>query len=73
MKVPILRLRDILLTSIQVDLTDEDALQFQADALETVRTTEAKGMVIDITGLDVVDSFERRGGETFDALAFRLV
>jgi len=60
MKVPILRLRDILLTSIPVDLADDDALQFQAHALETLKTTEAKGMVMDITGLDVVDSFMAR-------------
>jgi len=60
MKVPILRLGDILLTSIQVDLTDQDALDFQADVLETVVQTEARGLVIDITALDVVDSFIAR-------------
>ncbi len=60
MKIPILRYRDILLTSIQVDLTDQDALEFQSDVLEMVRETEAEGIVLDITALDVVDSFMAR-------------
>ena len=60
MKIPILRLGDILLTSIQIDLTDQDALDFQADALEMVAQTEAQGLVIDISALDVVDSFIAR-------------
>ncbi len=60
MKIPILRYGDTLLTSIQVDLTDQDALEFQADVLEMVRETEAEGIVVDITALDVVDSFMAR-------------
>ncbi len=60
MKIPILRLKGILLTSIQVDLTDEDALGFQRDVLSRVNETEARGVVIDITALDVVDSFMAR-------------
>jgi rsbT antagonist protein RsbS len=60
MKVPILRLKDILLTSIQVDLTDEDALTFQSDLLQMVNEKDAKGIVIDITALDVVDSYMAR-------------
>lgn len=60
MKVPILKLREILLTSIQTDLSDEDALEFQSDVLERVQKTEAQGIVIDITALEVVDSFMAR-------------
>ena len=60
MKIPILRYGDTLLTSIQVDLTDQDALEFQSDVLEMVRETEAEGIVVDITALDVVDSFMAR-------------
>jgi len=60
MKIPVLRLKDILLTSIQVDLTDEDALEFQDDVLKAVERTEASGVLIDITSLDVVDSFLAR-------------
>ena len=60
MKIPILKLKDLLLTSIQVDLTDQDALDFQMDILQKVTETEAKGVLIDITALDVVDSFISR-------------
>ena len=60
MKVPILKLKDILLTSIQEDLTDEDAMLFQNDVLNKVRETEASGIIIDIMALDVVDSFMAR-------------
>ncbi len=60
MKVPILKLGDILLTSIQEDLTDQDAVDFQNDALCKVRTSEVMGLVVDITALDVVDSFMAR-------------
>jgi len=60
MKVPILKLKDILLTSIQIDLTDEDAIEFQNDVMQQVSRTEAKGIVIDITALDVVDSYMSR-------------
>ena len=57
MKIPILRIGNILLASIQVDLTDQDALEFQSDMLHMVTETNASGVVIDITALDVVDSF----------------
>ena len=60
MKIPILRLGSILLASIQVDLTDQDALEFQTDMLRMVTETDASGVVIDITALDVVDTFLAR-------------
>lgn len=60
MRVPILRLGRVLLTSIQTDLTDEEALVFRADLMTTLRTAETDGVVIDISGLDVVDSFMAR-------------
>lgn len=60
MKIPILKLEDILITSIQIDLTDEEAIEFQTDVLRNVSETGANGVVIDITVLDVVDSFMAR-------------
>jgi len=60
MKVPILKLQGILLTSIQVELSDEDALSFQDDVLRVLSQAEAKGVVIDITAMDVLDSFMSR-------------
>jgi len=59
-KIPILRLGRILLTSVQVDLTDADALQFQDDLVNKIVDTEAMGIAIDITALEVVDSFMAR-------------
>ncbi|MFH1532922.1 MAG: STAS domain-containing protein [Pseudomonadota bacterium] len=60
MNVPILQLKDILLTTIQFDLGDEEALGFQEDLLETLERTEAAGVIIDITGMEIVDSFMAR-------------
>lgn len=60
MRVPILRLGKTLLTSIQVDLSDDEAEQFQADVLEMIHKHDAEGIVLDITALDVVDSFFAR-------------
>ncbi len=60
MRIPILRLGDILLTSIQVDLIDEDILQFQHDVLTMIKNRDAQGVVIDITSMEVVDSFMAR-------------
>lgn len=60
MRIPILKLKNILLSSIQTDLSDDDALQFQQDLLEQARDSAVAGVVIDITALDVVDSFMAR-------------
>ncbi len=60
MKVPIIRLGKVLLVSIQVDLTDAAALQFQQDLINRISETEALGVAIDITSLDVVDSYMAR-------------
>ena len=60
MKIPVLKLGDILLAPIPEDLGDEDALEFSSHILEKVNQHEAKGVVIDITALDVVDSFMAR-------------
>ena len=60
MKIPILQLRNVLLTSLQVDLTDDDIVEFQEDLLKRVSEINADGAVIDITAMDVVDSFMAR-------------
>ena len=60
MRIPILRLKGVLLTSIQVDLADQEALEFQSDLVREVTRSEAQGVVIDVTALDVVDSFMAR-------------
>lgn len=60
MRIPILRLDKILLASIQIDLSDTDVLQFQTDVVNTIAKTETLGIAIDITSLEVVDSFMAR-------------
>jgi rsbT antagonist protein RsbS len=56
-RVPILKIGDILLVSIQVDLQDQIALALQDDLAERIAATSAKGVLIDISALDIVDSF----------------
>ena len=60
MKIPILKLGDLLLTSIQEDLTDKDAIDFQSDLLRMTARSDAAGVVIDITALEIVDSYMAR-------------
>lgn len=57
MRIPILKLHEYLLISIQTDLDDKTALQFQEDLLNKIHDTGAKGVVIDLTSVDMVDSF----------------
>ena len=59
-RVPVLNLGEVLLVSIQVDLSDEIALRLQDDLSERIVTTGARGVIIDITALDIVDSFVGR-------------
>jgi rsbT antagonist protein RsbS len=56
-RIPILRLGDILLVSIQVDLQDHIALALEEDLAERIVDSGAKGVLIDITALEIVDSF----------------
>ena len=57
MRIPILKLGDRLLVSIQWELDDQTALQFQEDLLHKIHETSARGVVIDITSIDFIDSF----------------
>jgi rsbT antagonist protein RsbS len=59
-RIPILKMEDFLVTSIQVTLHDKLAMQFQDDVLRKIEQTRAKGLVIDVTAIDVVDSFLTR-------------
>jgi len=55
--IPIYMIGDTLLVSIQIDLQDNDALVLQDDLSNKIVTTGAHGVVIDISALEVVDSF----------------
>ena len=60
MKVPILKQAGYLIASIQSALTDEDLLSLREDLIERVGTFRAQGVIVDVTALDVMDSFACR-------------
>jgi rsbT antagonist protein RsbS len=59
-KIPILKMGQFLLVTIQVDLYDRLALNFEADLIQMVDKVEAKGVLIDISSVNIVDSFMGR-------------
>lgn len=59
-KIPILRMGSFLLVTIQVDLYDRLALDLEADLVKMVNKTNAKGVLIDISAVSIVDSFMGR-------------
>jgi len=56
-RIPILRMGDLLLVTIQVDMHDRLAMTLQDDLTERIVRDSAKGVLIDISALDLVDSF----------------
>ena len=56
-KIPILRMGEFLLVTIQVDMHDRLALALQDDLTARISETGARGVLIDISSLDIVDSF----------------
>jgi rsbT antagonist protein RsbS len=56
-RIPILRFGSHLLVSIQVDIDDQMAVQLQDDLSAAIVKTSTRGVMIDISALDVVDSF----------------
>ena len=59
-KIPILKMGRFLLVTIQVDLYDQLALNLEADLVQMVSKTGARGVLIDISALSIVDSFMGR-------------
>jgi rsbT antagonist protein RsbS len=55
--IPILKMQEFLLVTIQVDMHDHLALRLQDDLTERIVKTRARGVLIDISALDIVDSF----------------
>jgi rsbT antagonist protein RsbS len=58
--VPILKQGDYLIASIQSALSDTDVLKLRDDLLERAGTLRSKGIIVDVTALDVMDSFASR-------------
>jgi rsbT antagonist protein RsbS len=60
MPVPILKQGDVLIASIQSDLSDRDLVQLRDDVAEKVGRFKSLGVIIDVSVLDVMDSFATR-------------
>jgi rsbT antagonist protein RsbS len=60
MRVPILKQRDYLIASIQATLSDSDVLRLREDLGEQVGRFRSRGVIVDVTTLDVMDSFVAR-------------
>ena len=56
-QVPVLKIGRSLLVSIQIDMHDQVALALQDDLTQLLVSTRARGVLIDISALDLVDSF----------------
>ena len=59
-RIPILQMGQTLLVTIQVDMQDQTALRLQDDLSEQIARTGASGVMIDISALEIVDSFVGR-------------
>ena len=60
MEVPILKQGDVLIATVQAALTDEDLLNMRRSLLERVVRARSSGVIMDVTALDVMDSFATR-------------
>ncbi|KIZ37566.1 STAS domain-containing protein [Stutzerimonas stutzeri] len=67
--IPILRMGEFLLVTIQVDMHDQLAMTLQDDLAERISATSAKAVLIDISALDMVDSFIGRMIGTISGLS----
>lgn len=60
MEVPILKQGDYLIASIQAALTDQDLLKLRDELAERVGRFRSRGVIVDVTVIDVMDSFASR-------------
>ena len=60
MAVPILKQSDVLIASIQAALSDRDLVQLRDDFADQIGRFRSRGVIIDLTALDVLDSFATR-------------
>ncbi|GLK88438.1 MAG: STAS domain-containing protein [Pseudomonas sp.] len=68
-RIPILQMGQFLLVTIQVDMHDQLAMTLQDDLSERISATSARGVLIDISALDMVDSFIGRMISTISGLS----
>jgi rsbT antagonist protein RsbS len=68
-KIPILKMGRFLLVTVQVDMHDQLAMQLQEDLTTRIVASRARGVLIDISSLEVVDSFIGRMISNIAAMA----
>jgi rsbT antagonist protein RsbS len=68
-RIPILQMGQFLLVTIQVDMHDRLAMTLQDDLTHQIMKTQAKGVLIDISFLEIVDSFIGRMLSTISSMA----
>ncbi len=68
-RIPILRMGQTLLVTIQIDMQDQTAMALQEDLAQRIAATGADGVLIDISALEVVDSFIGRMLSTISGVA----
>jgi rsbT antagonist protein RsbS len=68
-RVPILQIGQTLMVSIQIELQDQSVLQLQEDLAERIVSTEATGVIIDISAVEIVDSFIGRTLSTIGSMS----
>jgi rsbT antagonist protein RsbS len=68
-KIPILKMGRFLLVTVQVDMHDQLAMQLQEDLTDRIVSARARGVLIDISSLEVVDSFIGRMISNIAAMA----
>ena len=60
MEIPILKIEDFLIVSFQTELSDHEINKLREEILEKIKKSNAKGLIIDITALKIIDSFMAR-------------
>ena len=69
MSVAVMRQGDYLIASIQSDLSDTQVMQLRDELAERVGRFRARGLIVDVTALDVIDSFVARALESIAVTA----
>ena len=69
MEVPVLKQGSYLIASVQSALTDADLVQLRERLMEATRSHRSRGVIVDVTAMDVMDSFASR---TIRGLAYAL-
>ncbi|MBW3666401.1 MAG: STAS domain-containing protein [Actinobacteria bacterium] len=69
MPVPILKQGDFLIATVQSALSDREVLQFQDDLAERVGSFRSRGVILDVTALDMMDSFVSRAFRSMALMA----